>query len=140
MEYTCPLCDQPVSKSVFDKITGIWKARQKALDDIKKQRVQLNQKFKLEKKKLTKKLAEERKKFAQQRAAAIEKAVNAKTRQFERQIVTLRRKEAKVERLASLKIKQATQRAHADALKLAKCQIDKFKKNLRASVKEQLEV
>jgi len=57
MEYTCPLCGQPVSKSVFDKITGIWKARENALADIKKQRVLLGKKFRLEKQKLMKRLA-----------------------------------------------------------------------------------
>jgi transglutaminase-like putative cysteine protease len=57
MEYKCPLCGQPVSESVFDKITGIWKARENALADIKKQRVLLDKKFRLEKQKLMKRLA-----------------------------------------------------------------------------------
>jgi len=138
MEYTCPLCGQPVSKSVFDKITGIWKARQKALDDIKKQRVRLNQKFKLEKKRLAKKLAEERKKFAQQRTAAIEKAVDAKTKQFERQIATLRQKEARIKEQTQRQIKRAVSKAHAEAERMAKSKFNDFKKRQRATIQEQL--
>ena len=140
MAYTCPLCGQPVSKSVFDKITGIWKARQKALDDIKKQRVRLNQKFELEKKKLAKKLAEERKKFAQRRTAAIEKAVSAKTGQYERQIAALRQREQRIKEQMQRQIDRAVAKAHTEAERMAKSKFNEFKKEHHATIREQLKL
>jgi len=140
MGFTCPLCGQPVSKSVFDKITGIWKARQKALDDIKKQRAQLNQKFRLEKRKFAKKLAEERKKFAQQRTAAIEKAVSAKTRQYERQIIALRLKEQRIKEQTQRQIDRAVAKAHTEAERKARSKFNEFKKEHRANIQEQLKL
>lgn len=134
MEYKCPLCDQPVSKSVFDRITGIWKARQEALDKIKKQGVQLNQKFKLEKKRLAKKLAEERKKFAQKRTVAIKKAVDAKTRKFGMQIATLRQKEARIKKQTQRQIQRAVSKAHAKD----ESKFNDFKKQQRTTIQTQL--
>ena len=31
LEYHCPLCNQQVSKNLFEKITGIWEAQRNAL-------------------------------------------------------------------------------------------------------------
>lgn len=33
--YICPLCKQEVSKSIFEKITGIWDEKEKRLQAIK---------------------------------------------------------------------------------------------------------
>lgn len=33
--YLCPLCRQEVSKSIFEKITGIWDEKEKRLQAIK---------------------------------------------------------------------------------------------------------
>jgi len=140
MEFHCPLCGQPVSKSVFDKITGIWKARQKALAEIKKQRVKLNKEFKLEKRKFAEKLAVERKKFAQQRTVAIQKAVSLKTRQYERQIGELKQKEQMIKEQAQRQIDRTAAKAHIEAERIAKSKFSEFKKEHRADIKKQLKL
>ncbi|HMN00761.1 MAG TPA: DUF2130 domain-containing protein [Anaerolineales bacterium] len=57
--YICPLCKQDVSKSIFEKITGIWDEKEKRLQaiknkekDLKKREQNLIKKFKDDKKKL----------------------------------------------------------------------------------------
>jgi len=58
--YICPLCKQEVSKSIFEKITGIWDEKEKRLlaiknreKDLKKREQSLIKKFEEDKKKLT---------------------------------------------------------------------------------------
>ena len=58
--YTCPLCGQPVSKSQWQKITGIWETKQKELSKIKVERQALRKKeeqFKLKKAQMLKDIA-----------------------------------------------------------------------------------
>lgn len=43
--YKCPLCEQEVSKSLYEKITGIWSAKEKALKDLKEKEKQIAKKF-----------------------------------------------------------------------------------------------
>lgn len=57
--YLCPLCRQEVSKSIFEKITGIWDEKEKRLQaiknkekDLKKREQSLIKKFEEDKKKL----------------------------------------------------------------------------------------
>jgi len=57
--YLCPLCKQEVSKSIFEKITGIWDEKEKRLQaiknkekDLKKREQSLIKKFEDDKKKL----------------------------------------------------------------------------------------
>ncbi|MEM3454924.1 MAG: hypothetical protein QXS21_07145 [Thermoproteota archaeon] len=55
--YTYPLCDQTASSSLYMKITGIWKVRERDMAKIKVERADLKKKeaqFKLQKAKLVK--------------------------------------------------------------------------------------
>jgi hypothetical protein len=52
MSYKCPLCQQEVSKLLYEKITGIWKEKERLLDDLKAKEKKMQQKFNIEKKKL----------------------------------------------------------------------------------------
>ncbi|NWG03568.1 MAG: DUF2130 domain-containing protein [Syntrophaceae bacterium] len=45
-EYRCPLCDQPVSKELYEKITGIWKEKEQKLADLRKKEQQLREREK----------------------------------------------------------------------------------------------
>jgi hypothetical protein len=47
MVYECPLCHQEVSKRLYDKITGVWDAKEKALKKLEEKRRELVQKEKL---------------------------------------------------------------------------------------------
>jgi len=60
-KYTCPLCHQPVSNSLYMQIMGIWKAKEKELVKIKTERVNLKKmqkQFKNQKSKLIKSAVE----------------------------------------------------------------------------------
>lgn len=96
MKYICPLCGQPVSLSLYRKITGIWEERQKLLKEIKKQRTQLTQKLRREREKLRK----EATKFKRQRARLIKQAVDRRTKPLESQISALRQKEERMRKRA----------------------------------------
>ncbi len=134
MQYMCPLCGQPVSPSLYQKITGIWQERQKALQNIREQRARLLKKINGERKKLRKQAAD----FRKRKTRLVKQEVQKQTRRLEFKIRTLRRREEQVENRAREKIRIVTERAHREAEKLANARLRSFKKGLRASVKEQL--
>jgi len=133
-KYNCPLCGQPVSASLYQKITGIWEERKKALAEIKEQRTKLLGKVAEQRKKLKKQAAE----FRKNRKRLIKDAVNRQTKRLESKITILNRKQEEVKRIADKKIRTATERAHREAERLATTQLDSFKKDIRASVKAQV--
>lgn len=45
-QLVCPLCKQPVSKNIYDKITGIWDAKEKELKKLEEKKKKLIQKEK----------------------------------------------------------------------------------------------
>ena len=45
-QLVCPLCNQPVPKKLYDSITGIWDARQKAVKKLEGKRKELEKKEK----------------------------------------------------------------------------------------------
>jgi hypothetical protein len=153
MKYTCPLCGQPVSTSLYQKITGIWEERKKALAKIKEQRTKLLEKIANQRKKLKEQSVE----FREKRKQLIKDAVNKRTKRLESKIAILGRKQEEIERSADEKIQSkiailnrkqeevkrradeeirtATERAHREADRQAKRQLDSYKKDLRASVR-----
>jgi len=59
-QYYCPLCEQEVSKTIYEKITGIWKEKEKRLVELKlkekkilKREKKLRKEFEDEKKKIS---------------------------------------------------------------------------------------
>ena len=50
--YECPLCHQSVSQSLYEKITGIWKEKEKKLEELKQKEQDLAKKEKLLKAKI----------------------------------------------------------------------------------------
>lgn len=53
--YNCPLCKQEVTKELYEKITGLWSAKEKALKDLKEKEKQIARKFEAKLKQLTSK-------------------------------------------------------------------------------------
>ncbi|MDP3699192.1 MAG: DUF2130 domain-containing protein [Nanoarchaeota archaeon] len=45
-QLVCPLCKQPVSKNIYDKITGVWDAKEKELKKLEEKKKELIQKEK----------------------------------------------------------------------------------------------
>jgi hypothetical protein len=134
MKYTCPLCGQPVSTSLYEKITGIWEERKKALARIKEQRTKLLEKLAEQRKKLKEQAAE----FREKKKQLIKDAVDKQTKRLESKIAILGRKQEEVKRRADEKIRTATERAHREADRQATRQLDSYKKDLRASVRGQV--
>lgn len=52
--FECPLCHQAVSQSLYEKITGIWKEKEKKLEELKQKEQNLVKKEKLLKEKIEK--------------------------------------------------------------------------------------
>jgi len=134
MGYTCPLCKQSVSPSLYRKITGIWEERQRVLQKIKEQRARLLQKIDEQRKKLRNQLAE----FRKEKAHVIKQAVDKQTSRLESKISALKRREEEVEKHAREKIRIATEEAQRKAGRQAAAQLNSFKKEIRASLRGQL--
>jgi len=65
-EYRCPLCDQPVSKELYEKITGIWKEKEQKLADLRKKEQQLREREKSLKESYQKKERKMQEKFTEE--------------------------------------------------------------------------
>jgi hypothetical protein len=79
--YMCPLCKQEVSKSIFERITGIWDEKEKRLRaiknkerDLKKREQNLIKKFEDEKKKLAASMDAKHKASLDVKIKAVQKA------------------------------------------------------------------
>jgi hypothetical protein len=134
MKYNCPLCGQPVSASLYKKITGIMEERKKALAKIKEQRTKLQEKIAGQRKKLKDQRAE----FREKKNQLVKEAVDKQTKRLKSTIATLNRKQEEVNRRADEKMRTATERAHREAERRATKQLDSYKKEIRDSVRDQL--
>ncbi len=134
MKYTCPLCKQTVSASLYQKITGIWEEKRKALSRIREQRARLLLKIEGMKKALRR----EATKFRKQKVQLIQQAVTRRTRRLEVQIRTLRRREKQETAQTREKIQRATTRAHKREREIADRQINSLKEQMRTSTRKLL--
>lgn len=121
-KYTCPLCHQPVSSSLFMQITGIWKAKEKELAKVKTEKANL------------KKM---QKQFKIQKAKLIKSAVEKKAHQYETKMKILKDREKKIEVDAKKKIARAFEEAHTvEKLKFKSREVQ-IKKKLESSMKKE---
>ena len=134
MRYNCPLCGQPVSASIYQKITGIWEERKKALAKIKVQRTKLLEKITNQRKKLKEQAVE----FREKKKQLVKDAVSKRTKRLESKIANLNRKQEEVKRRANEKIRTAIEQGHREAERRATRQLNSYKKDIRASVRAQL--
>jgi hypothetical protein len=122
-KYVCPLCNQPVSSSLYLKITGIWKVREREIAKIKSERIKLKKReaqFKIQKAKLVKDTA---KKTA---------------KQYEIKFKELKQRERKAKADANKKIAMAFKEAHNKAQSTSKKQMVRFEKKMNTSLNKQL--
>ncbi len=120
--YTCPLCNQPVSSSLYIKITGIWKVREREMAKIKGERAELKKKeaqFKLQKAKLVKDTARKI------------------TKQYQTKFNLLKQNEQKVKVAADKRIAAAIKAAHSKAELRSKVQMAMLEKKMTTSMKRQ---
>jgi hypothetical protein len=127
--YTCPLCNQPVSSSLYIKITGIWKVRERDMAKIKAERAELKKKeaqFKLQKAKLVKDTA------------------NKITKQYQAKFNLLKQNEGKIKADANKKVAKAIRKAHSEAERKAelkgKAAMTKLEKKMTTAMKKQAKV
>lgn len=90
-EYRCPLCNQIVSKVFYEKLTGIWKARQ---DAEKKFRAKL------------KELTEEKKRIKKQYKKNLKEEVRKKTDKLDLKILALKKRDKENKKMIKEKIKK----------------------------------
>ena len=81
----CPLCKQPVSQELFERITGIWKERRIQEKALKERQQELIKQQKESKKALQ----EERKKLRSDQKGAIEKKVAIQAKKYSAQLLRL---------------------------------------------------
>jgi hypothetical protein len=120
---------------LYQKITGIWEARQKALARIKEQRARLLKRFREKERKLRNQSS----RFRKQKVRLIREAVAKRTKLLESQIRALRHREREIKRAVDEKIQRATALAHRQAEKRWSRQISSLRKKLQASMREQVE-
>ena len=96
--YLCPLCKQEVSKSIFEKITGIWDEKEKRLQAIKNKEKKLKQreqnllkKFDEEKKKLTASMGAKFKASLDLKIKAVRKSARKEQEKLEKEKLALER-------------------------------------------------
>lgn len=121
-KYTCPLCHQPVSNSLFMQITGIWEAKEKELAKVKTERANL------------KKM---QKQFKIQKVKLIKSAVEKKARQYEAKMQILKTREKKIQSQAKKKIAIVLEKAHTTEQLKFKSRELKLKKELEKSLKKE---
>jgi hypothetical protein len=135
MKCACPLCKQPVSASLYQKITGIWEARREALARIRAQKARLLLRFKEKERKLR----DQSCRFRKQKARLIRQAVTNRTRPLRNQIRALRLEEMKIKKAADEKVQKAVMVARRRADKHWAHQLGSLRRELHASMREQVE-
>ena len=133
-EFSCPLCHQPVSRSLYDSITGIWQERARQLSQVKEERKKLRQQMREERQKLREQLRQ----VKADKARLIKEAVERRTQALGMKIKGLIAREKRIEVRTQKRIEVAERRAHAEAQKSAKSQLAQFRKGLKESVRVQL--
>ncbi len=121
-KYTCPLCHQQVSNSLYMQIMGIWKAKEKELVKIKTERANL------------KKM---QKQFKNQKNKLIKSAVEKNARQYKTKMKILIAREKKIKVQTEKRVTRAFKEAHeAEQLKFKSRELN-IKKKLEKSIKKQ---
>ena len=92
MPYQCPLCGQPVTRSHYNKITGIWKEREKLLAKIREER---------------EKVRRQAKTFTKQRTQLIRQAVQKQVKPLQSKITALRQTQRQLEADAQKELRRA---------------------------------
>lgn len=132
--FTCPLCRQRVSASLYQKITSIWEARRNALARINAQRAMLQTRFEQKEKKLRNQYS----RFRMQRAQLIRKAVEKRTTRLETSLRILRRREIEIKRTGDERLQRATELAHRKAERQWSGRIASLRRRFRASIRDEV--
>jgi hypothetical protein len=120
----CPLCNQPVTEKLFERITGIWKAK----EEQEKELALKKKAFLAQQKAMTKKLQEDRRQMKADQKKQVEVQVQAATKKFEAKMKGFDEEKKRIKASADKKILAAVAQAKSQA-----------KAQYQAQMKEQLE-
>jgi len=125
-----------VSSSVYNRITGIWKEKERLTRRIRVERQKQLEKFRRDKARL--KVQESS--FKRKKKEILKQAIKRKTLQIERALRRSEQREAKVEARARNRIERIEASSMERAEKLAKAQLSKYKSSIRESVRLKIKV
>ena len=131
MIFNCPLCGRPVTKSLYDKITGIWQERAKQLNRIKEERLRLREEIRGQKRKLQ----EQAGRFGREKNRLIRVAVDKRTKTLNHQLASARLKERELKKRTAKRIAKITTLAHAQAGRAMAAKLKQLKKEMKESSK-----
>lgn len=130
----CPLCGQPVSRSLYEKITGILQERKTQLERIKSERLELRRKLKNERLELRKQAQN----FTREKTRLIRNAVERRTKQLNNRMAALKAREVRLEKKTAERIDRITRSAHADAEREINVKMSRFRKELKETTKAEI--
>ncbi|MDD4878465.1 MAG: hypothetical protein PHO02_05520 [Candidatus Nanoarchaeia archaeon] len=132
--YFCPLCKQTVSKQIYDKITGIWSAKQKMQEEIKKQLKALKE----EKAKIKHELKSKTRNIQLKYKQISAKEILQKTNALNHKIASLKKQTAMIEKRAEDKISKAIHLTEQKEKRNYVNQISLLKKKMSLSIKDEV--
>lgn len=131
-EFKCPLCKQPVSEELFEKITGIWKERRAAEKRFKEQEKELVR----QKKETEKQLEAEKKRLRTEQKSIIEQKLIDKTKKYDDKLQKMEIERNKLKERFDKRIAIAIKTAEAKA----KREINQeLKVKMQSSIKKEVE-
>ena len=130
--YNCPLCEQEVSRSIYERITGVWKEKERRLEELK-----LKEKKIVEReKKLLDDLKEEKKKFIASERSKRARELSAQKLSYE-QIINKEKEAVKREKLSVQK--EFDRKLSVEINKMKKVE-HAHKKETKEELKKQAEI
>jgi hypothetical protein len=134
MAYSCPLCGRPVSASLYHRITGIWKERQKLLKRMRNREAKRSAQLRTQRDRLHKEMVA----FERQKADIVRQAVDRRTTRLGSQIRHLRTKEVQARRATRERIRRAVALADKKAKRGADTRFRSLKRQFRSSIRDQM--
>ena len=155
-QYYCPLCEQEVSKTIYEKITGIWKEKEKRLVELKlkekkilKREKKLRKEFEDEKKKISaveqakweKELLKQKSSFdraIKKEKEAIRKEKQSVKRDFEKKLSTEINRIKRLEQLNKIELKRKFKNETNIIIEREQKKLQREKKRLEKSDRDQM--
>ncbi|OGS09032.1 MAG: hypothetical protein A2270_04375 [Elusimicrobia bacterium RIFOXYA12_FULL_51_18] len=127
-KYTCPLCKQDVTKSLYEQITGVWKEKEKRLADLKLKEAELHKR----EQNLKQDFEEKKKKYTFEQKKALAKSMRTQEKEFQQE-------RAKINADYTRKLQREVGRAkRAEKMEMNRS-LRQFRANLEKSTSEKFE-
>ena len=124
-KYACPLCGQDVTKSIYEKITGIWQEKEKQMQALKTKEKALKEK----EKKLLEKFALEKQKIINSEKSKFEKKFKEQHNLLKKERESIKQEKKKLKAEYDKRIAMEMSRIQKDIEKKEKVKSEKSHKN-----------